>query len=137
MYTIADLQRITGYSPDQVRDRLRSLQPVLGEHVHRGSRGKVLVGDAVVASLRRMVELEGSGLSPKVAVGEVVRELGNGQGSGSSTVGHGEPAGEVRALREALEDCRRERDHWRELALSLQTQALPGSRRPWWALWRR
>jgi len=55
-----------------------------------------------------------------------------------------EPANHLQALLEAkdalIEELRRDRDHWRELALELQKQveelqrlALPAPRRPWWA----
>jgi hypothetical protein len=67
MYAIVDLEKATGFTVNQVRDRLSLLSPILGEDVHKGARGKILVGDRVLAALRRMVELEREGLSPRVA----------------------------------------------------------------------
>jgi len=144
MYDMRDLQRATGYSRDQLQDRLRLLAPLVGEGLHRGARGKVLVEDNVLATLRRLRDLEGEGLAPRVAVGQVVKELGNGHGKGNGSSGPGEPtSGEVEALRAALAWSQREAAHWRELAERLQEQvehllplALPRPR-PWWAWWGR
>jgi len=63
MYGIEELKRATGYTDSQVRDRLGLLSPILGEDLHRGKRGKILVGDKILATLRRMAELESQGLS--------------------------------------------------------------------------
>ena len=124
-YALPDLEKATGYTTDQLRDRLRLLQPILGESFYKGARGKVLVGDPILAALRRMVELERDGLSARVAVGEVAKELASGDGNGSGTVGYGQPAAVEAVLREMIEELRgqvielrKERDHWRELALS-------------------
>ncbi len=144
MYDMNDLQRATGYSRDQLQDRLRLLAPLVGKGVHKGARGKVLVEDSVLAIVRRLREIEGEGLAPRVAVGQVVRELGNDHGNGNGSNGAGErTSGEVVALRAALEWSQREAQHWRELAERLQAQveqlvplALPRPRR-WWAWWRR
>lgn len=146
MYALTDLEKATGYTPDQLRDRLRLLQPILGESFHKGARGKVLVGDPILAALRRMVELEREGLSAKVAAGEVVKELGNGDGNGSGTVGYGQPTSVEAVLRELIEDLRnqlielrKDRDQWRELALSVRPALTAGKphRSPWWWWWRR
>jgi hypothetical protein len=84
MYTISDLERSTGLTENQIRDRLGLLSPILGDDIHRGARGKILVGDRVLATLRRLVELEREGLSPKVAQSQVVAELGNNGTNGNS-----------------------------------------------------
>ena len=137
MYALSDLQQATGSTTDQLRDRLRLLQPILGESFHKGSRGKVLVSDAVLAALRRMEGLERDGLSAKIAAGEVVKELGNVHGNGSGTVGYGHGTSVESVLRERITDLqdqltelRKDRDQWRELALSVRP-ALPAPRRSW------
>jgi len=147
MYGIEELKRATGYTDSQVRDRLGLLSPILGEDLHRGKRGKILVGDKILATLRRMAELESQGLSPREAQGRILEELGNGYKDGESTFAQGRPRSpEVAVLRELVEELRRDRDHWRDMALKLQGQveelqrlALPAPRRPWWtrlARWR-
>lgn len=84
MYAISDLEKSTGLTENQIRDRLGLLSPMLGNDVHRGARGKILVGDRVLATLRRMVELEREGLSPKVAQSQIMTELGNNGTNGNS-----------------------------------------------------
>jgi len=141
MYGIEELKKATGYTDSQVRDRLGLLSPILGQDVHRGKRGKILVGDKILATLRRMAELEAQGLSPKEAQGRILEELGNGHKDKETTFAQGHPtSSETAVLRELVEELRRDRDHWRDLALKLQTQveelqrlALPAPRRPWWA----
>jgi len=147
MYGIEELKQATGYTDSQVRDRLGLLSPILGEDLHRGKRGMILVGDKILAALRRMAELESQGLSPREAQGRILEELGNGHKDGETTFAQGRlRLPEVAVLRELVEELRRDRDHWRDMALKLQEQveelqrlALPAPRRPWWrrfAPWR-
>jgi len=144
MYGIEELKRATGYTDSQVRDRLALLSPILGRDLHRGKRGKILVGDKILAALRRMAELESRGLSPREAQTRILEELGNGHKGGESTFAQGSPRSpEVAILRELVEELRQDRDHWRDLALKLQSQleelqrrALPAPRRRrWWKWW--
>ena len=139
MYALPDLEKATGYTTDQLRDRLRLLQPILGESFHKGSRGKVLVSDGVLTALRRMVELERDGLSAKVAAGEVVKKLGNGDGNGSGTVAYGQGTSVEAVLRERIADLqdqlielRKDRDQWRELAMSVRPALTSGEPRRSW-----
>ncbi len=131
MYTVSDLERATGFTDDQIRDRLRLLEPIFGEEIQRGVRGKILVSDAVLAVLRRLADLERQGLSPKVAVGQVMKELQNAGQNYQTTFGEGRGAPGTEALlrvieelRQELAEVRKDRDHWRELALSLQERLL-------------
>ncbi len=131
MYTVSDLERATGFTDDQIRDRLRLLEPIFGEEIQRGVRGKILVSDAVLAALRRLADLERQGLSPKVAVGQVMKELQNAGQNYQTTFGEGRGAPGTEALlrvieelRQELAEVRKDRDHWRELALSLQERLL-------------
>ncbi len=137
MYTVTDLQRSTGFSDDQVRDRLRMLRTIMGDGVRRGPRSKLLVSDGVLASLRRMRELESSGLGPKEAIREVMRELGNGSGNGEAKDTHIEPSsGEVETLRAYIAHLEAEVTFLRERVADLMPLALPRPR-PWWLWWRR
>jgi len=145
MYEIKDLERATGYTINQIRDRLGLLSPILGRDLHRGKRGKILVGDSILAALRRMAELESQGLSPREAQGHILEELGNGHRNEETTFAQASPrTPEVAVLRELVEELRHDRDHWRELALKLQGQveelqrlALPTpKRRRWWGWWK-
>jgi len=107
MYGIEELKRATGYTDSQVRDRLGLLSPILGEDLHRGKRGKILVGDKILATLRRMAELESQGLSPREAQGRILEELGNGHKDGGSTFAQGRPRSpDVAILRELVEELR-------------------------------
>jgi len=143
MYGIDELKKATGYTDAQVRDRLGLIRPILGQDVHRGKRGKILVGDRVLATLRRMAELEAQGLSPREAQGYILEELGNAHKNRGTIFAQGcTTSSEAAVLRELVEELRQERDHWRELALKLHDQveqlqrvALPKPRRKWWKWW--
>lgn len=87
MYGIADLERMTGLTENQLRDRLSLLSTIIGDDLQRGSRGKILVGDRALAALRRMIELEREGLSPKVAQSRIMAELAQPHPNGESTMG--------------------------------------------------
>jgi len=76
MYTMRDLQRTTGYSRDQLRDRLGHLWPIVAQDQRRGPRNAVLVGDRTLACLRRLQELETGELGPQDAAARILEELG-------------------------------------------------------------
>ena len=159
MYAMADLQRITGYSRDQLRDRVGRVWGIVAQDHRRGPKNSVLVGDKTLAVLRRLRELESRELGPNEAAKQVMEELGHGSNIATGRpkiAGHGSPelaqtppssspntSGEVAVLRELVEELRADRDHWRDLALSLKDQlALPSPRvasrrRPWWPFGRR
>lgn len=84
MYEKADLQRMTGFSTDQLNDRLGRLRPHFGNDFHSGKRSKVLVTERVAAALRRMRELEDDGLGPQDAIGRILSELDEPQENGHS-----------------------------------------------------
>ncbi len=117
------------------------LQPIPREVFPNGPRRTVIVADPVLVALRRMVELERAGLSAEVAAARVVKELGNENGSG--TVGYSQGTSVEAALRERIEELRREvaelradRDQWREVALAVQPALASGEpHSPWERLW--
>jgi len=125
MDLVEELEAATGYTADEIRARLRMLQPVLVGCRSHGAGGGVRLSEAVLELLLHMARLEGGGTCPSAAAAEVVKE---------------QKAGDVRAtqeeeaLRDALRRACRERDLWKELALSLHRGvdafAPP---RPWWA----
>ena len=136
MYAITDLKKAVGYTINQLRDRLDLLSPIFVEDCQRGKRGKILVGDKILAALRRMQELENQGLSPKVAQAEIIREVGNGDrkeqttfGEGLRTSGNGEL---VEELRRQIDYLRRENEWLRGRIEELTPLALPRPRRRWW-----
>ena len=144
MYAMTDLQRITGYSRDQLRDRLGLLGATVADDLHRGPRNKIIVGDKTLAALKRMRELETGGLAPQVAAGEVIREMGNHDGDGDPNV-----APSLRMLLaekdRLIEELRHDKAYLQERLTQaleqleeLQQRALPpaGSRRWRWP-WRR
>jgi hypothetical protein len=152
MYTMRDVERATGFTRDQVRDRVGRVWSIVALDHRRGPKNAVLVGDKTLAVLRRIRELEMGELGPQEAVAQVFDEMGVSGGSPreqAQSVGQTGPehpstspntsqnSAEIAVLREYVEDLKRDRDHWRELAVSLQTLALPAPRRRWWLPWRR
>jgi hypothetical protein len=53
-------------------------------------------------------------------------------GRAKASAGPAPSYGEVVALHMFIDELRNERDHWREMAVSLQTLALPAPRRSLW-----
>jgi len=160
VYSIENLQRTLGLTRRQVRERLAALASqgnLLDGQVRIGPRGKKFYSVAVLDMLRNLDELARThGVSLDQAAGELlakIRGMADGKetdnqavaGSGSS----GELAGnqgqldvQLKLLQTLVDDLRKERDYWRDLALKLQEQvrdlerlALPApkDRKPWWA----
>ena len=164
MYGMTDLQRITGYTRDQLRTRLGALGDTVGQDAHRGPRNAIIVGDATVAMLRRMKDIESGGVGPQEAA---IRILGEVSGGGkqprernsqeipsspqlSQTESPGGPNWIDPRVIESLERVIAEQQarirsletdlgHWRDLALDYQRQ-LPApkpQRQRRWLFWRR
>jgi len=150
MFTMKDLQRITSYSRDQLRDRLRLLGAIVEQDSQRGPRNSLLLGDSTLAALRRMRELENGERGPQDAAGVILEELGgtgNSSRSGASSVAPvspkltpafpsgGDPRVEIleRLVKEKerrVTDLGVERDHWRDLALDYRRQLAPPKDQP-------
>jgi len=94
MYRMKDLERLTDYSRDQLRDRLGHLGAIMADDRRRGPKNAVLVGDSTLALLRRMQELEAGELGPQEAAAVIAEEV-NGNGNhrqGKTTTGaYGKP----------------------------------------------
>lgn len=75
MYEKPDLQRMTGFTADQLNDRLGRLRAYFAEDFQSGKRSKVLVTDRVASALRRMRELEDQGLGPHDAISQILVEM--------------------------------------------------------------
>jgi hypothetical protein len=95
MFTMKDLERTTGYSRDQLRDRLGHLWPIVAKDQRRGPRNAVLVGDKTLACLRRMQELETGELGPQDAAARIMEELGE-SGKHRTEAGHTVAPGEAK-----------------------------------------
>jgi len=135
MYDINDLERSTGYSKDQLRDRLSALAATFAHDRQQGPRNKTLVGDATLAVLRRLKELEDGGLSPNVAHSQALKELGDGGLVRVPTVGNSPlqsptVADVLMAERDHLKALLRAKDDELERVMGLLEQAqamLPAS----------
>lgn len=114
MFDLNDLERATGFSKDQLRDRLGALGATLAKDRQQGPRGKTLVGDPTLAALRRLKELEDGGLSPKVAVERVSDELENTELAGSPNVGEASPSS-TKVADVLIEELRHDKEHLREM----------------------
>jgi len=152
VYTIEELQSILGLTRRQVRERLAALAAhgqLLDGQVRLGPHGRKLYSVAVLQMLRDLDEMsKTSGLTLDQAAEELAAKIkGNVGGErvdverqGDGNVG--QLNGQLALLQTLVEDLRRERDYWRDLALKLQEQvreleklALPAPRehKPWWA----
>lgn len=59
----------------QVRERLKALAPLLGDHLKRGKHGRIQLDSDGLAIFQRLLELEGSGLSIQDALAQMEGEL--------------------------------------------------------------
>lgn len=136
MQTIEGVAQSLGLSVRAVRLRRDALDGVLDAHVKRGEKGALLFTGEALAILRRVEDLRrGESISIRQAVERVRGEM---QGNGVEASRHRESSGassspELTVLQNVIEDLRADRDHWRDLALSLRDQiALPSPRRWTW-----
>lgn len=134
VYTLTDLMRITGYTLDQVKDRLSRVEPFLGHDLHRGKGVRTIVGDEVAAALRRLVELERAGLAPQLAIAQLREELDHRTDTGTANATTRPDPGLDRD--ELVQELRRQIAHLEaevEFLRSLIRPQLPPPRRRWWA----
>jgi len=149
MLTVSDLSSHLGLSEWQTRRLIYALRPVL-QGLLVSAKGRPLeISPQAIGIIERAAQLKASGV-PLGGLAEIVQsELGgNGKERGNEdseaqTLAL-ETANHLQTLLEAkdalIEELRRDRDHWRDMALKLQGQveelqrlALPAPRRPWWA----
>jgi hypothetical protein len=139
MYSVADLERLTGLTSKQVYDRLRLLSEVLDGHITVGRNGKKLISEQGFAIFNRLLELERQGLTGQTAVNQIADELKaptSKEETPSLSAGETEVIGSLKLTIEIL----REENRWLRSQLeSLQQLALPpagGARRHWWTWWK-
>lgn len=151
MLNVEMLSNRLGLSPWQTRRLIYALRPVLQGMVVSANGRPLEVSPQAIGILERAVQLKARGI-PLSRLAKVLQEELQGPGNNEENKenpGAGlaqDPTNLLQALlasKEALvEELRRERDYWRDLALKLQGQveelqrlALPAprERRPWWA----
>ena len=137
---IEEAAKSVGLSARQLRRRLEATGPVIAPYIRRGEKNAVLLDAGAVEILRAIEGRRATGTTLEDAVAWVVDGMRRKE---TSEQGRGEretPAassGELAILRELVEELRRDRDHWRDMAVKLQDQlALPAPsreepRRPW------
>jgi len=140
--TIEDVARVLGVSVRGVRLRVDALDGVLDAHLRQGENNRILFNGESLAILRRLEELrQSTSTSIRQAASRIRQELEDNSTtplrrttSGStSNPSVDAVARENALLREMLDELKRDRDHWRDLAERLQL-ALPAPkrRRRWW-----
>lgn len=75
MYDLKTLSGLLNLSEKQIRQRLTALRPLLNGHVTVGRYGKILATDQALALLRRLSELEATGLTIQAAVERMASEV--------------------------------------------------------------
>ena len=143
MQTIEKVAESLGLSVRAVRLRRDALDGMIDAYIRRGDRNELLFTGEALAILRRVEDVRhGESLSVRQAASRIRGELG-GKGVEATRQPESSSASsssELSIMRDVIEDLRRDRDHWRDLALSLKDQlALPSPReeRPRFRLWSR
>jgi hypothetical protein len=139
MFTLEEAARAVGLSERQLRRRVEATGPLLAPFVRRGDKNRLLLDQGAVEILRAVEERRTSGATLADARDWVAVSVRSDEGSEAGRASGQAPAtsGEVAVLRELIDELRRDRDHWRELAVSMQTLALPAPRRSLWPFGRR
>jgi len=121
MTTLEDIARFLGLSKRAVRSRIDALGDTLDHYVSRGVRNRLIFRGEAVAILRRLEELrQREGLPIQQAAERVRGELTvPSDRSGIYVVIQAET--EMGPLQEVVREVCRERDHWKEYALALQS----------------
>jgi len=142
MATIREVAQALGLSERAVRLRIDALDGVLDAYLRRGRNNELVFTGEAIAILRRLEELRQTEAIPiRQAAARIREELGgNGVEPPRQTLSN--PSAEALArenalLREMVEELRKDRDHWRQLALSLQAALPAPRRRRWWGWWRK
>ncbi len=138
MTTIDGVAKVLGVSIRGVRLRVDALRDVIDAHLGQGENNQLLFDGEALALLRRLEELRKSGsISIRQAASRIREELDGNKEPGPRQSELNTASSDP--LRELLQELRRERDQWRDLALKLQKQvedltmrALPRPRRWWW-----
>jgi len=131
MLTVEMLSSRLGLSPWQVRRLIYALRPVLDGFVVSAKGRPLEINPQAIGILERAIQLRSSG----VPLGELAKVLQSELHGTTLSPTEEEDASvsvaqeaaklvqEVLAAKDALiEELRRERDYWRDLALKLQTQ---------------
>lgn len=106
-YTKDDLRNQFGWTFQQVKTRLRYLEPLISNH-YQGSKGvQYRFDNRSLAILRRLHELEGQGHDIKAAARQIIAEVENPEEESKAPNTEGD-RGEVKALRGEVEHLRSE-----------------------------
>ena len=118
MATLEDVARSLGMSKRAVRSRVNALGDMLEGHLIRGERNRLIFRGEAVSILRRLEELRQRERLPIRKAATVLR--GELAAQDSDIVLFVKPELELALLQDALREACKERNRWREYALSLQ-----------------
>lgn len=117
MYDLKTLSGLLNLSEKQIRQRLTVLRPLLNGHVTVGRYGKILATDQALTFLRRLSELEATGLTIQAAVERMT-------GEASPSHSHGDPRASPvgQASADLIEELRARIKHLEDENLWLRRQ---------------
>ncbi len=125
MATLDEVARFLGLSKRAVRLRIDALGELLQGHLTRGERNRLIFKGEAVAILRRLEELRREeGLPIREAADRLRDELEDDEETSGIYV-IVRPEIEFAMVQELLQEVSRERDQWRDYALSLQSVLPP------------
>lgn len=101
MYNIREAAKETGYTVNQLRERLAALSAYLNGDLQRGPRNAILLSERGLDLLRKLASLEASGLSFTEALARLRKDDGVG-GSWSTFVEGEQPCPKMSDVRLSL-----------------------------------
>jgi len=129
MVTLDDIAKKLRISKRAVRQRIDALNGILDPHISRGARNQLIFTDEALVVLRRLEEIHHTEKLPiRQAAARVLGEL-EGKRPVKKRRAEADLALEVKVeyLQKVMEVLRRDRDYWRDVALTAQA-ALPPDR---------
>jgi len=121
MATLEDVARSLGLSKRSIRLRMTALGDLLEGYLSRGPRNQLILQGEAVAILERLEQIRREERIPiREAAGMLKGELYDDEAPSSITLVV-RPQIDDEALQDVIRELVRDRDHWRDYAMTLQS----------------
>lgn len=137
MHSIKQLMEILGLTENQIRDRIRALGPEFERYTRHGAHNRLLINNNGLELLKRLTDLEQSGLTVTDAAQQINHEIGveTTHKLTESEAESGVATRYIDHLEQELERRDKEIERLHEEIARLHdmlNRQLPGKISPWW-----